>query len=97
MGRAASRPGRGFCLPTPVISYSCDLSQVASSALNEDDRPQEGCKGIELFHCQALRNKLDGDSRVVQWLGLRAPNEGVVSSIPGQGTKILHAAWPAEK
>ena len=77
-------------------SYSCDLAQVAPSAPNEDSRPQEGCRGIELVHCQALRKKLNGDSWVVQWLGLRAPNAGGVGSIPGQGTKILHAAWPAK-
>ena len=30
-----------------------------------------------------------GTSLVVQWLGYHAPNAGSVSSIPGQGTKIL--------
>ena len=29
----------------------------------------------------------------VQWLRLHAPNPGVTSLIPGQGTKILHAEW----
>ena len=79
-------------------SYSCDLAQVGPSAPNEDNRPQEGCRGIELVHCQAVGKKPNGDSRVVQWLGLHAPNTGEgVGSIPGQGTMILHAAWPAKK
>ena len=34
-----------------------------------------------------------GTSLVVQWLRLRVPNAGGVGSIPGQGTKIPHAAW----
>ena len=32
------------------------------------------------------RNGAWGTSLVVQWLGLRAPNAGVLGSIPGQGT-----------
>jgi len=30
---------------------------------------------------------------VAQWLRLCSSNAGVRGSIPGQGTKILHAAW----
>ena len=33
-----------------------------------------------------------GTSLVVQWLRLHAPNAGVISLIPGRGTKIPHAA-----
>ena len=29
---------------------------------------------------------------MVQWLRLHTPNTGGMGSIPGQGTKILHAA-----
>ena len=38
-----------------------------------------------------------GTSLVVQWLGLRASTAGGTGLIPGQGTKILHAAWPKKK
>ena len=30
---------------------------------------------------------------MVQWLGLLASTAGGMGSIPGQGTKILHAVW----
>ena len=30
---------------------------------------------------------------VVQWLGLHTSTAGGVGSIPGQGTKVQHAAW----
>ena len=38
-----------------------------------------------------------GTSLLVQWLGLWASTEGVVGSIPSQGTKILQAAQPGQK
>ena len=39
-----------------------------------------------------------GTSLAVQWLRLHAFNEGgIAGSIPGRGTKILHAAWPQKK
>ena len=34
---------------------------------------------------------------MVQWLRTRASTSGSQSSIPGWGTKILHAAWVTEK
>ena len=34
-----------------------------------------------------------GASLLVQWLRLCAPSAGGAGSIPGQGTKISHAAW----
>ena len=37
------------------------------------------------------------NSLAVQWLGLRAFTAGVTGSIPGQGTKIPHAAQPSQK
>ena len=36
-------------------------------------------------------------SLVVQWLRLGAPNAGGVSSIRGQGAKMLHATWCGQK
>ena len=41
-----------------------------------------------MFH---LRCFCPGTSLVVQWLRLSAFTAGVLGSIPGQGTKILHA------
>ena len=38
-----------------------------------------------------------GNSLVVQWLGLPATTEGVMGSIPGQGTKISRAAGHSQK
>ena len=36
-------------------------------------------------------------SLVVQWLRLHASNAGDLDSVPGQGTKIPHAAWCGQK
>ena len=33
----------------------------------------------------------------VQWLGLHASSAGGIGSIPGRGSKILHAAWFGQK
>ena len=38
-----------------------------------------------------------GTSLVVQWLRVHSSNARGVGSIPGGGTKILHAAWPKQK
>ena len=35
-------------------------------------------------------------SLVVQWLRLQASTAGGMGSIPGQGTKIPHAAWHSQ-
>ena len=40
-----------------------------------------------------LNNSASGTSLVVQWLRLCTLTAGDMSSIPGQGTKIPHAAW----
>ena len=36
-------------------------------------------------------------SLVVQWLRLCTPNAGGTGLIPGQGTKVPHAAWCSQK
>ena len=36
-------------------------------------------------------------SLVVQWLRLYAPTAEGMGSIPGQGTKVLHATWYRQK
>ena len=33
---------------------------------------------------------------MVQWLGLHGSNVGGTGSIPGQGTKMLHATWDSQ-
>ena len=38
-----------------------------------------------------------GNSLGVQWLGLQASTAGGPGSIPGQGTKILHAPQHSQK
>ena len=38
-----------------------------------------------------------GNSLVVQWLGVCTSTAGGMGSIPGRGTKILHATWPQRK
>ena len=50
------------------------------------------------------RHTINGNSLVVQWLGLRASTAGGMGSIPGQGTKIpgwgtkiMHAVWHGQK
>ena len=44
-----------------------------------------------------LENYRLGTSLEVQWLGLHASNAGGMGSIPGQGTKTLHAARHGQK
>ena len=36
-------------------------------------------------------------SLAIRWLGHQAPNTGDTVSIPGQGTKIPHAAWHSQR
>ena len=38
-----------------------------------------------------------GTFLVVQWLGLWPSTTGIMHLIPGQGTKITHAAWYGKK
>ena len=42
-------------------------------------------------------NKAIETSLAVQWLRLRASNTGGMGTIPGQGTKIPHAARHGQK
>ena len=41
--------------------------------------------------------KASGTSLVVQWFGFHTATVGDIGSIPGQGTKILHATWHSQK
>ena len=45
----------------------------------------------------AIIKRETGSSLAVQWLGLCAFTAEVLSSIPGRGTKILHASWCDKK
>ena len=64
-----------------------DLSLSISLSAHTQERPQRQKLGQspqeELHHART--------SLVVQWLRLQAFTAGGVSSIPGWGTKILHA------
>ena len=64
--------------------------QGSLQVLNHDIEPG---LGIEM----AYSKKMNGTSLVAQWLRLHAPEAGDMGSIPGQGTKIPHAAWHGEK
>ena len=44
---------------------------------------------LKINHLEVKKNS--GISLVIQWLRLRIPNARGLGSIPGQGTKILHA------
>ena len=44
-----------------------------------------------------IKTCFSGTSLAVQWLRLRTPYTGGMGLIPGQGTKILHAAWCGQK
>ena len=46
---------------------------------------------------QAFKKHIRGTSPVVQWLRLHASTAEGTCSIPGQGTKIPHAAWHNQK
>ena len=48
--------------------------------------------GLDLFFIKTTI----GNSLVVQWLGLHASTAGGKGPIPGQGAKILHAAWSGQ-
>ena len=50
------------------------------------------CALDEVMSFQAVTESNTGTSVAVQWLKLQAPNAGGTGLIPGQGTKILHAA-----
>ena len=44
-----------------------------------------------------IKGAARGTSLEVQWLRLLASNAGGAGSVPGQGTKIAHAARPRKK
>ena len=50
-----------------------------------------------VLHSVLCSNIEPGTFLVVQWLRLHAPTLGGVGSIPGQGTKILHAVQHGQK
>ena len=71
-----------------------------------EDRLSNTCLCLNHFLCQkqplyyqnnTLRSDVLRNSLVVQWLGLHASTAGGTGSVPGQGTKIPHAAWQGQK
>ena len=52
---------------------------------------------INPYTCSHITKKNWGTSLAVQWLRLHASTAGGAGSIPGGGTKILHAVWCGQK
>ena len=52
---------------------------------------------IIFYHNDTFKNNTLGTSLAVQWLRLRTSTAGGTGSIPGRGTKILHAVWHGQK
>ena len=50
-----------------------------------------------MLQIKVLRETCLGTCLAGQWLGLHASIAGCMFSIPGRGTKILHAAWRGQK
>ena len=48
--------------------------------------------GNKMFDAEKFKKRNTRTSLAVQWLRLRASTAGGVGTIPGQGTKIPHAA-----
>ena len=70
-------PGTQMFTFSPVRARSQQLSSWS----------QRGCWEVGMRGC------MRGNPFVVQWLGLHISTAGGISSIPGQGTKILQAMW----
>ena len=72
---------------------------VTSEQKNKQDKKKKKRKGKKK-KCKHQHYKPPNTSRtslVVQWLRIRASNTGGTGSIPGQGTRILHACHMAKK
>ena len=65
--------------------------------LGESHRAQSPCPQVEGAKKKQYKNEAFGTSLAVQWLGLCASTAGATGSIPGQGTKIPHAARHGQK
>ena len=75
------------------MDRSCEISALSFSAGSLGSALFLFGLGIATWRLISLHFKMGfGSSLAVQWLGLYVPNAGGMSSIPGRGTKILHAA-----
>ena len=63
------------------------FSPVRARSQQLSNWSQRGCWEVGMRRC------MRGNPFVVQWLGLHISTAGGISSIPGQGTKILQAMW----
>ena len=52
---------------------------------------------MRFLNSQFKKSLVPGTSLVVQWLRLHAPSARGMGSIPGWGTKTLHATWHGQK
>ena len=88
----------GSCWFSPVFSllyYNCWRAVFCSSP----SAFYRHClaQGLTYNRYSVIVKIMTGTSLAVQWLRLCASNAGGTGSIPGQGTKIPHAAaWPKD-
>ena len=80
------KPHLSFCcLPPPGMPMLCSKAPLLIS-------PSSSQISKQTHHRMTFR-----DSLVVQWLGLNSFIAGAASLIPGQGTKVLQAAYHSQE
>ena len=78
------------------FSYGGSQSQKHAYAYTAEDLLL--AKASSLYFKGNAFKKCSWDFPGGQWLRLHTPSvQGAMGSIPGQGTKILHATWPGQK
>ena len=82
-----------------AVSRTISVSFKARSGQSRQSFPQptESSAGSREGGEATLRAGILGTSLAVQWLGLGASPAGGTGSIPGRGTKILHAVQRGQK
>ena len=70
---------------------------VVSTGAPGREQVCSGCQGIPYDTWWVNQGREAPTSLPVQWLGLCASTAGGTGSIPGVGTKILHATWSIQK
>ena len=80
------------------VRIAFSLDSAAGMLCSEEKRPPTTTPPAAFlpssFPRSVFKNACLGSSLAVQWLGLCPLSAGATGSILGQGTKILHAAWP---
>ena len=78
-------------------SYKSDPCFVLKNIVKLTSKEKKKTRGKDWEEIFQNIKKEEGTSLVVQWLRTHASTTGSQSSIPGWGTKILHAAWVTKK